>query len=189
MKVWYILMLLVRQWGKVGIITINSVPPTESSWICHFLIGQIKPIFFFHNAHTVYYTCAFSSLPSVLFFFNDYLVIRHWLGSSKLPPLLGIGTLRNYDSDGNGNVKKAISLMSKTTSCPCITLFCTFLCSPCTTTTWNDQILSLLGNGKRNCKAINSSISVRTWVRSLLFSSKLNSLLLSNWAPRNNREK
>ena len=79
--------------------------------------------------------------------------------------------------------------MSKTTSCPCIKLFCTFLCSPYTTTTWNDQILSLLGNGKRNCKAINSSISVRTWVRSLLFSSKLNSLLLSNWAPRNNREK
>ena len=140
MKVWYILMLLVQQWGKVGIITINSVPPTESSWICHFLIGQIKPIFFFHNAHTVYYTCAFSSLPSVLFFFNDYLVIRHWLGSSKLPPLLGIGTLRNYDGDGNGNVKKAISLMSKTTSCPCIKLFCTFLCSPYTTTTWNDQI-------------------------------------------------
>ena len=90
--------------------------PTESSWICHFLIGQIKPIFFFRNGHTVYYTCAFSSLPSILFFFNDYLVISHSLGSSKLPPLVGIGTLRNYDGDGNGNVKKAISLMSKTTT-------------------------------------------------------------------------
>ena len=54
-------------------------------------------------------------------------------------------------------------------------------------TTWNDQILSLLGNG--NGKTINSTISVRTQAWSLLFSSKLNSLLLSNWAPWNNREK
>ena len=27
-----------------------------------------------------------------------------------------LGTLRNYDGDGNGNVKKAIGLMSKTTT-------------------------------------------------------------------------
>ena len=27
-----------------------------------------------------------------------------------------VGTLRNYDGDGNGNVKKAIGLMSKTTT-------------------------------------------------------------------------
>ena len=71
--------------------------------------------------------------------------------------------------------------------CTCITLFCKFLARPCTTTTWNDQIWSLLGNG--NGKAINSTISVRIRARSLLFSSKLNSLLLSNWAPWNNREK
>ena len=62
----------------------------------------------------------------------------------------------------------------------CITLFCTFLCLQCTTTTWNDQILSLLGNG--NGKAINSTISVRTWARSSLFSSSQNPLLLSNRA-------
>ena len=35
--------------------------------------------------------------------------------------------------------------------------FCTFLCLHCTTTTLNDQILSLLGNG--NGKAINCTIS------------------------------
>ena len=52
---------------------------------------------------------------------------------------------------------------------------------------WNDQILSLLGNG--NGKAINSTISVWTRVRSLLFSSNPNSLPLSNRAPRDNREK
>ena len=28
---------------------------------------------------------------------------------------LAVGTLRNYDSDGNENVKRAIGLMSKTT--------------------------------------------------------------------------
>ena len=53
--------------------------------------------------------------------------------------------------------------------------------------TWNDQILSLLRNG--NGEAINSTISVRTWVWSLLFSSKLNSLLFSNWTPWNKRKK
>ena len=49
------------------------------------------------------------------------------------------------------------------------------------------QILSLLENG--NGKVINSIISVWTRARSLLFSSKLNSLLLSNWALWNNRER
>ena len=45
--------------------------------------------------------------------------------------------------------------MSKTSNQhSCITLFCTFLCRPCTTTTtWNDQIFSWLENGK--CKVIN----------------------------------
>ena len=30
--------------------------------------------------------------------------------------MAGKGTVRNYDGDGNGNVKKAIGLMSKTTT-------------------------------------------------------------------------
>ena len=64
----------------------------------------------------------------------------------------------------------------------CITLFCTFLCSPCTTTTWNDQILSLFGNG--NGKAINSTTCVWTRPRSLLSSSNPNSPLLSNCTLR-----
>ena len=98
-----------------------------------------------------------------------------------------LGTLRNYDGDGNENVKKAIGLKSKQQHCTCITLFCTFLWSPCITTTWNDQILGYLGNG--DGKAINCTISVRTWARSLLFSSNPNSLLLNNWAPWNNRKK
>ena len=60
-----------------------------------------------------------------------------------------LGTLRNYDGDGNGNVKKAIGSMSKTTilHVSCITLFCTFLYRPCITRTWIEQFVSLLGNG------------------------------------------
>ena len=77
--------------------------------------------------------------------------------------------------------------LAKQQLCTCITLFCTFLCRPCTTTMWNDQILSLLGNG--NGKAINSTISVWTRVPSPLFSSNPSSLLLSNRTPRDNREK
>ena len=43
--------------------------------------------------------------------------------------------------------------------------FCTLLCRHCATTTWNDQIISLLWNGKG--KAINSTISVWTRAQSL----------------------
>ena len=69
----------------------------------------------------------------------------------------GIGTLRDYDGDGNGNVKNTIGFMSKT----------------------NDPILSWLENG--NGKTINLTVSLWTRVHgSPLFSSKLNSLLLSN---------
>ena len=49
----------------------------------------------------------------------------------------------------------------------CLTLFRTFLCRPCTTTTWNDQIFSWFENG--NGKAINSTISPWTQTRSPLF--------------------
>ena len=66
-------------------------------------------------------------------------------------------------------------------------LFCTFLCLHCTTTTWNDQNLSLLGTG--NGKAINSTLSVRTGARSSLFSSNQNPLPLSNRTNWDNREK
>ena len=68
-----------------------------------------------------------------------------------------------------------------------ITLFCTFLCSHCITTTWNDQILTLLRNG--NGKAINSTISVWTRARSPLFSSSQNPLPLNNRVNWDNREK
>ena len=71
-------------------------------------------------------------------------------------------------------------LWAKQQLCTGIKLFCTFLCHPCTTTTWNVQILSWLENG--NGKTINLTVSLWTRVHgSPLLSSKLNSLLLSNW--------
>ena len=48
-------------------------------------------------------------------------------------------------------------------------------------------LISIFGKG--NGKAINSTICVWTRARCLFFSSNPNSLLLSNWAPWNNREK
>ena len=48
-----------------------------------------------------------------------------------------IRSLGNDDGDGNKNGKKAIGLyLAKQQLCTCITLFCTFLCRRCTTTTW-----------------------------------------------------
>ena len=100
-----------------------------------------------------------------------------------------IRTLRNYHGDCKENVQKAIGLWAKQQLCTCITLFCTFLCCLYTTTTWNDHILSLFEN--ENGKSINSTISVWIRARSPLFmlSSNQNSLLLSNRANWNNREK
>ena len=77
--------------------------------------------------------------------------------------------------------------MSSTTTLHVHHAFCTFLCLHCTATTWNAKSLSLLGNG--NGKAINSTISARTWARSPLFGFSQNPLLLSNKANWDNREK
>ena len=59
-------------------------------------------------------------------------------------------------------------------------------CRPCTTTTWNDNILSFFEDG--NGMVINSTMSVWTQVRPPLFSSYINSLILSNRATWDNRE-
>ena len=120
--------------------------------------------------------------PQNRFIIGERDVMRVFCSRVHLAAVLGqtIGTLRNYDGDGKENVKKAIGVMSKKQQRTCITLFCTFLCCPCTTTTWNDQTLTLLENGID--KAIYSTISVWTRARSPLFSSYQNSLLLSNKA-------
>ena len=43
----------------------------------------------------------------------------------------------NNDGDGKENGKKWYVYINKQQLCTCITLFCTFLCRRCTTTTWN----------------------------------------------------
>ena len=98
-----------------------------------------------------------------------------------------IGTIPNYDSDGKESIKKAMGVMNKTTTLHVHHLFCTFPCCPCTTMTWNDQIVSLVENGKG--EAINFTISVWTRARSPLFTCNLNSLLLTNRATWENLEK
>ena len=54
--------------------------------------------------------------------------------------------------------QKSNKFNNQNNNCTCIALFCTFLCLPCTTATWNDPILSGLENG--NGKAINFSFSL-----------------------------
>ena len=100
-----------------------------------------------------------------------------------------IGTLRNYDGDCKENVKKAIGLMSKTATLRVhyAFLYISLLSLHNYDVKLNDQILSLLENG--NGEAMNSTISVWTRARSLLFSSNQNSLLLSNRANWDNSEK
>ena len=147
---------------------------------------------------------------SVLLPVNVHLVVKteysvvycRLLGSSSLVvPFSGnslhcpryctylIGTLQNHDDDGNGNVINkyfrfnAQNNNSARASC----FFCIFLCLHCTTTTWNDQILSLLEKG--NGKAINSTISVWTRARSPLFSRSQNPLLLNIMAKWDKGEK
>ena len=48
-----------------------------------------------------------------------------------------LGSLRNDDGDGNENDKKAIGLISKTTTLHVHCASCNFLFRRCTTTTWN----------------------------------------------------
>ena len=123
----------------------------------------------------------FSMRWSTVFFTNKTFYM------SVAPTSRKIRTSRNYDGDANRNAKKAIGLTSKMTTLHVQQAFSYISYRPCITRTWNDPILSLLGNG--NCKAINSTISVRTRARSLLFSFNQNSLLLSNWVHWNKREK
>ena len=47
-----------------------------------------------------------------------------------------MGSFSNDDGDGNENFKRAIGLLRKQQFYTRITLFCTFLCCHCTTTTW-----------------------------------------------------
>ena len=127
------------------------------------------------NAKLLTWSC----LPFVLYL-NDAL------NSLSLVPVT-LGTLQNHDGDGNRNVKKPIGLMSKTTT---LHVHHAFLYS---------SLLSLHNydvkwpnfnfTWERERKAINSTISVWTRVRSLLFSSIPNSLLLSSWVHEDNREK
>ena len=134
------------------------------------LIG-VHEFFFFH----LIFPCA-----NIFFWYFarpliSFLMVR--------PSDVTIETLRNYDDDG-----KAIGLMSKTTTLHVhdAFLYISLLFLHNYDVKW-DQMLSLLEN--RNGKSINSSISVWTRARAPLFISNQNSILSSNRANWDNREK
>ena len=110
--------------------------------------------------------------------FHKTLKKKYWSSIRPLAPVTVFEPYKTTTTTATGTSKNNMFLKwAKQQFCTCIPLFCTFLCLHCTTTTWNNQILSLLGNG--NGKAINSNISVRTGARPPLFSSSQNPLLLS----------
>ena len=63
---------------------------------------------------------------------NVNLVGQFLVSSVKI-----IGSFNKDDGDGNRNEKRAMGVLSKTTTLHVITLICTFLCCHCMTTTWN----------------------------------------------------
>ena len=101
-----------------------------------------------------------------------------WLSQRFLGTWTGT-TVSSATGTATGTSKTQEVLWAKQQLCTWITLFCTFLCRPCTTTTWNEQILSWLENG--NGKAMNFTISLWIRTRSPTFSSKLTSLFSRNW--------
>ena len=105
--------------------------------------------------------------------------------TTDVPSQYILGTLRKYDGvtgTATGTSKNnRFYEQIKQQLCTRITLFCTFLCRPCTTSRWSDQVLSWLEDG--NGKAINFTLSLSLWTRTrfLLFISNLSFLLSSNW--------
>ena len=78
-------------------------------------------------------------------------------------PFQRLGSFSNDDGDGNENLKTAIGLLSKTIICTCITLFCTFLCRCCTTTTWKcliSRFMEEVNKRRRNFLSFFINLSV-----------------------------
>ena len=79
--------------------------------------------------------------------FRSFLRIPITYSDYSPSPLLLIWSLRSDDGDGNENGKKAKRFrLAKQQLC---TLFCTFLCRRCTTTTWNCLISRFVEDGNR----------------------------------------
>ena len=102
--------------------------------------------------------------------------------SGERSPYRPLGTLRNYDILTTSTEPKKSNRFNKQNNNSA-------RCCPCTTTTWNGHANFKFTSERERQGDKFYMISVWTRARSLLVSSKLNSLLLSNWAPWNNREK
>ena len=104
--------------------------------------------------------------------FNSVNLVRHGCSTTFETGLMKLRQRRQWE-----RLQLNRFIWAKQHLCTCITHFCTFHCRPCTTTTWNDQILSWLEKG--NGKAINFTISFWSRTQSSLFNSNLTSLLSS----------
>ena len=71
--------------------------------------------------------------------------------------------------------------------CTCITLFCTFLCRHCTTTTWKCLISRFVENANTRQQLYFSFAEL--WYSLLEFNSRKNCQHLTNWTRWNKRDK
>ena len=77
--------------------------------------------------------------------------------------------------------------LAKQQLCTCITLFCTFLCRRCTTTTWKCLISRFVEDG--NTRQRLSFSFPELWYSLLEFNSRKNCQHLTNWTKWNKRDK
>ena len=77
--------------------------------------------------------------------------------------------------------------LAKQQLCTCITLFCTFLCRHCTTTTWKCLISRFVENANTRQQLYFSFAEL--WYSLLEFNSRKNCQHLTNWTSWNKRDK
>ena len=77
--------------------------------------------------------------------------------------------------------------LAKQQLCTCITLFCTFLCRHCTTTTWKCLISRFVENANTRQQLYFSFAEL--WYSLLEFNSRKNCQHLTNWTRWNKRDK
>ena len=117
-----------------------------ASWQCEGLSFTLGKFAISRQFHTQFTCDWFHGKKKSLTEFCPLFYIFHKNTNSSFSPLHVFytphsgtthqkGSFSNDDGDSNQDVKKAIGLLRKTTSLHVITLFCTFLHRPCTTTT------------------------------------------------------
>ena len=126
---------------------------------------------------------------------QQVLILKFAFGTERLPGLSRNGPLISYIS-GLKQRRRRWQREQQTTNrfrltkqqlCTCITLFCTFLCRRCPTTTWKCLNSRFVEDG--NTRQQLSFSFPELWCSLLEFSSRNNCQHLTNWTSWNKRDK